>query len=78
MYHNLFLFLGVKRTLYHTGDPIVVYTHLAYTVLVASKMAHFHRCIFCKASKTSLQLNGHHKSKQKCDLLCSVLHATEK
>ena len=26
----------------------------------------------------SLQLNGHHKSKQKCDLLCSVLHATEK
>ena len=20
MYHNLFLFLGVKRTLYHTGD----------------------------------------------------------
>ena len=39
MYHNLFLFLGVKRTLYHTGDPIVVC--LAYTVLVASKMAHF-------------------------------------
>ena len=26
----------------------------------------------------SLQLNGHHKSKQKCDLLCSVLYATEK
>ena len=26
----------------------------------------------------SLQLNGHHKSKQKCDLLCSVLHAMEK
>ena len=41
MYHNLFLFLGVKRTLYHTGDPIVVCAHLAYTVLVASKMAHF-------------------------------------
>ena len=37
-----------------------------------------HRCTLCKASKTSLQLNGHHKSKQKCDLLCSVLHATEK
>ena len=27
---------------------------------------------------TSLQLNRHHKSKQKCDLLCSVLQATEK
>ena len=39
---------------------------------------HDHRCTLCKASKTSLQLNGHHKSKQKCDLLCSVLHATEK
>ena len=40
-----------------------------------------HRWTLCKAGKTSLQLNGHHKSKQKRDLLCSgcsALHATEK
>ena len=39
---------------------------------------YFHTFRDAKAFNTSLQLNGHHKSKQKRDLLCSVLHATEK
>ena len=45
-----------------------IYTQLGYTL----------RWTLCMVGKTSLQLSGHHKSKQKCDLLCSVLHATEK
>ena len=58
------------------GEMVVAGTFTNFVLDMAMGRTHTFRD--AKAFNTSLQLNGHHKSKQKRDFLCIVYQTTEK